>query len=295
MWQLRASSYSVLIRLAAFAAAAAILALPGGSAFATTTGCSGSVVLAVVNPIAGAVVPSGNLIMNGDAYDLASSSGPGVDSVQFFLGPRETGGALLANATLGQANATPAPAAASGFAANVGLTRIGTFSIYGYAHGVSGHEAVVAIPVSIQSSTTTTQPTPPPPCQPGQAAAPAAPTPGAPSSAQGPAKAATLQLRLDNPAAGATLPLGNMLLEGTARDLAASSGSGVDRVQAFLGDQNTGGEFLGGATPNDAGNFVINISLGSGDQGAQTLYVYAHSSVTNQQRLVTRAVVVVST
>jgi hypothetical protein len=270
-----------------------MIAVSIATAFAATTGCNGSVTLAVANPFAGAVVPSGNLVINGNAYDLASKSGAGVDSVQFFLGPRDAGGQFLADATLGQPNVLPAPAAGAGFAANVSLTRIGTFSIFGYAHGVSGNTASVAIPINIQSSSNVILPPLPPPCGAGAAAPPAG---GAPAPAPVvPGSAATLQLVLFNPAPVSTLPLGDMVLHGEARDIAASSGSGVDRVQAFLGDQNTGGDFLGQATPDSNGAYAITISLDSSDQGARTIYVYAHSSVTSQQKNITRSVIVVST
>jgi NTE family protein len=69
---------------------------------------------------------------------------------------------------------------------------------------------------------------------------------------------------------------------------AANSGSGVDRVSVFLGNRNAGGLWLGDALLNSGGAnaWQATVSLPTNNTGAPSLFVYAHSSVTGQQSIV---------
>ncbi len=63
----------------------------------------------------------------------------------------------------------------------------------------------------------------------------------------------TAQISLLNPKAGDALPNGaSMVLEGVAFDPGASQGTGIDSVNVFLDDRESGGQFLGTATLGQA-------------------------------------------
>ena len=86
-------------------------------------------------------------------------------------------------------------------------------------------------------------------------------------------------------------------MQGKAFDPAASpdQGGGVDRVQVFLEDRDRGGRQLGNATlgrPNPAAapgsqfaaaGWEVQVSL---PVGTHTLFVYAHSTVTDKESFV---------
>src|SRR5262249_35083282 len=78
----------------------------------------GGIVIDVANPPAGAVLsPGTGILINGSAYDVTSTTGPGVDSVTAFLGSRDSGGLFLGTASLGQPTGI-----SSGPQANAGFT-----------------------------------------------------------------------------------------------------------------------------------------------------------------------------
>ena len=101
-----------------------------------------------------------------------------------------------------------------------------------------------------------------------------------------------VQLELDNPHAGDTVPVGHYTVSGRAVD---ASGASISRVQLFLGDRNLGGTPIGEADvapgPNSPAN-VIQSSLGGNgrftvladtsssntDVGSHTLFAYAQST-----------------
>jgi Bacterial Ig domain len=86
-----------------------------------------------------------------------------------------------------------------------------------------------------------------------------------------------LQLTVADPAPGAQLQAGVYNIQGTARDLSATEGAGVKRVQVFLGDRDQGGQFLvNSQVANSNAGWSGNIDL-SGLAGTHTLFVYAQS------------------
>jgi hypothetical protein len=113
----------------------------------------------------------------------------------------------------------------------------------------------------------------------------------APTDAQADA-GSCVQLELDNPHPGDTVPVGDYNVSGRAVDI---SGAPINRVQLFLGDRNLGGTPIGEADvtpgPNSPAN-VLGSSLGSNgrfsvladtsssntDVGPHTLFAYAQSS-----------------
>jgi hypothetical protein len=105
-----------------------------------------SLVLSVGNPQPGDLLPRGKVVMQGQAFDRAASSGSGVDRVSVFVDDRDTGGQHVGDATLGQPGAT-------GFTVTADLSRItGGHTLYVYARSaVSGRETVVSFPVAVGS------------------------------------------------------------------------------------------------------------------------------------------------
>src|SRR5262249_18381275 len=89
-------------------------------------------------------------------------------------------------------------------------------------------------------------------------------------------------LSLANPQPGDRLPAGNLHIQGTAYDTSAVSGSGVDRVQVFLGPREHGGTSLADATLGRPGendwDAVVNLT-----SGVDKLFVYARSSGTGRE------------
>jgi hypothetical protein len=89
-------------------------------------------------------------------------------------------------------------------------------------------------------------------------------------------------LSVANPQPGDRLPAGNLHIQGTAYDTSASSGSGVDRVQVFLGPREYGGTHLADASLGRPGendwDVVVNLT-----SGVEKLFVYARSSATGRE------------
>ena len=116
---------------------------------------------------------------------------------------------------------------------------------------------------------------------------PAFAQPTTPSSA---ANCSDVRFELSNPAPGAMLEPGGLVLEGVAIDERAteSEGAGIDRVDFFLGNRDEGGTNIGTAEPSavtgpfGAGSFRTTVQLPS-TPGSHDLFAYAHSSVTNQE------------
>jgi hypothetical protein len=118
---------------------------------------AGGAIFQLSNPNTDDVLPLGGYVVSGVAYDPASSSGPGVDRIQFFLDPRENGGWFVGSAT-------PQPAAAPGLAPTFSATLIipnstpkGRHIFTAYAHSsVIGVEAIISVPVFVGSPPTPT-------------------------------------------------------------------------------------------------------------------------------------------
>jgi hypothetical protein len=97
----------------------------------------------------------------------------------------------------------------------------------------------------------------------------------------------SLVLSVGNPQPGDLLPRGKYVMQGEAFDRAATAGSGVDRVSVFVDDRDSGGEHVGDATlgqPTPTG-FSVTADL-SRITGSHTLFVYARSSVTGREAIV---------
>jgi len=117
----------------------------------------GGAIFQLSNPSTDDVLPLGGYVVSGIAYDPASSSGPGVDRIEFFLDPRENGGWFIGSAT-------PQPAAAPGLAPAFSATLIipnstprGRHIFTAYAHSsVIGAEAILSVPIFVGAPPTPT-------------------------------------------------------------------------------------------------------------------------------------------
>jgi hypothetical protein len=216
--------------------------------------------------------------------------------------------------------------AMTGFAITTTVPNIanGGHDFVGYAYSPNGQETSVSVPIfvgapPVPTPQTSTSPAPIPlvsttthtACAPAASTiattgatmvAPAA-QPTASAASVGAMGVATSQgplLVLSNPGAGDLLNAGTVVIEGIAYDPAATSGAGVDTVDLFLGDRNAGGLFLGSAVPGASINplvtepgsrlaqtgFAIRAEVPSTVSGSNTLFGYAHSSVTNKESIV---------
>ena len=101
--------------------------------------------LSVANPQPGDQLPRGRVVMQGQAFDRAASSGSGVDRVSIFLDDRDAGGQHVGDATLGQPGVT-------GFTVSADLSRAsGGHTLFVYAHSaVTGRETSVSFPITIR-------------------------------------------------------------------------------------------------------------------------------------------------
>lgn len=89
-------------------------------------------------------------------------------------------------------------------------------------------------------------------------------------------------LDLANPSAGDLLSPGDYIVSGVARDPAAASGDGIDRVELFLGDRDLGGTEVGAAVPQQ-GTFEVTAKLPTNVTGGTNFFAYAHSAITGQE------------
>lgn len=299
---------------------------------ATTTDCS-TLHFDLANPAAGDRLLPGGYVVEGFAFDSAATAeqGTGVDRVDFFLNNRDEGGVNLGTAELGLPNTTAmagSPFGMAGYRLEVTLPdQSGGQTLFAYAHStITGQEQVLSVPIQVGGTTDADAPTTFPAATTGRPmCAPAAastqpmvatsttamqPTPQpeatvAPAMTVAPvvtvvpeatvAPVATLHLMLDNPQPGDSLLPGAYSISGTALDTRATSGSGIDRVDIFLGDRDLGGLILGqtGVQPvmttsenaMPLGSFHIDVNLPEHNAGG-TLFAYAHSSVTGEEMIV---------
>jgi hypothetical protein len=94
---------------------------------------------------------------------------------------------------------------------------------------------------------------------------------------------------VSNPNPGASLNAGgNVVITGTAYDQAATSGSGISSVTAYLGSRDAGGIYLGtatlgqstgGAGPAASGGFTLRSSTLPVGSGSRSIFVYAQSAI----------------
>lgn len=96
-------------------------------------------------------------------------------------------------------------------------------------------------------------------------------------------------LSVANPGPGNTLPAGGVVISGSAYDPAATQGSGIARVDLFLGERDQGGTILGtaipGANSSDPRAFSVEVQVPSLNRG-EDFVAYAISSVSGQQTTV---------
>jgi D-serine dehydratase len=103
----------------------------------------------------------------------------------------------------------------------------------------------------------------------------------------------SLVLSIGNPQPGDLIPRSKYVMQGLAFDRAAQSGSGIDRVSAFVDDRDAGGQFVGDAVLGQptATGFTLTADL-TRSAGKHTLFVYARSSVTGSESVVSFPVVI---
>jgi hypothetical protein len=233
-------------------------------------------VLSLGNPGPGDNIFQGDMIISGQAYDPAATSGSGITRVDLFLGRRDEGGIFLGSAVPGTADNPRAFSTKVTIPSN--FNSGAEFAAYAIS-AVSGTETTVTFPITVgtparnPNSLVTPTPTVNPvpnvtnncPKAPAGATQPAASAPAAsaPAAAASPAApsapaASTAAnscpvLSLGNPNPGDKLTPGNMFISGVA-----TAPGGVTRVDLFLGERDQGGTFLGSGIPG----------TGSGDNPA---------------------------
>jgi len=251
------------------------------------------------NPAPGSKVENG-LIVSGLAWDkgASSSQGSGVDTVSFFLGSRDLGGESLGTAPVGAGG----PFGPTSFSASLSFPKQkGGNMLVAYAHSVvTGREAVISVPIvlgedpsdldsPISTVATTACPGTTPTnltvttttASPGTPANPVVPantsTPPPPAVTTTTATTSTIVLDVGNPTPGTSILRGALAVSGTAMDKATRSGSGIDGVDIFLDNRDTGGLALGIAVPDSTGAWQTTVTLPNNQTGLHTLYFYAHS------------------
>jgi hypothetical protein len=272
-------------------------------------------VLSLGNPNPGDDLIPGGYFISGSAFDPSATSGSGVSRVDLFLGERESGGTFLGSGIPGTGNAGDPRS----FTVKVTIpdeNRGLNFAAYAVSAS-SGLETAVTFPVLVgvpPAKNPAATPTPVPmvenvtsscsgasgavssapaaPAAAGTPAAPAAATAATSTRAVSTAGASCPVLSLGNPNPGDNLITGDMFISGTAFDPAATSGSGITRVDLFLGERDTGGLFIGSATTGtsaggDPHGFTIKVSIPSGINRGLDFAAYAVSALTGQETTVT--------
>jgi hypothetical protein len=104
----------------------------------------------------------------------------------------------------------------------------------------------------------------------------------------------SIQFNLANPSPGDENVPRSLMMSGTAFDKTATSGNGISQIQAFLGNRNEGGLFIGQASFSTMSpdNWTLSTSMPEGVSGGQNLFVYALSSVSGEQAVIEVPIVV---
>ena len=224
-------------------------------------------VLQIANPAPGALVPSGDIMISGAAYDPTATEGAGVTRVDLFLGDRDQGGLFLGSAVPGQdvmdGLTAGSPSALQSFQVKVLIptTLNGGMDLRAYAiSGLTGKETVVSTPIYLAIA-----PTPMATAAPAPVASVQHLVAGAPAEA----------FSLANPSAGDVVGTGDYIVSGTA-------GQAVEQIQFFLGERDTGGIILGSATPVD-GKFTATVTFPTLTSGGHDFVAYAYSPTTGME------------
>lgn len=283
---------------------AATLSIGTLPAFAQTTpvssGCS-DIHFELANPGPASELLPGGLVVQGIAMDSRAQQGLGIDRVDFFLDSREAGGLSIGTAVPGL---VPGPFGPTSFQTTISVPNsMGGHDLFAYAHSsVNGAESVISLPVSVgedpskalqtqgdtattscmagstMGTTTPTSPTTPvttPPTQPSTMTT----TPAIMSVAP---MTSTTVLNVGNPSPNDTIKTGAYSIQGDAFDKAATSGTGIDRIDIFLDNRDNGGLFLSTATLGTSSFWQAVVNLPNNQTGLHELWFYAHSSVTGQ-------------
>jgi hypothetical protein len=106
----------------------------------------------------------------------------------------------------------------------------------------------------------------------------------------------SIQFHLSNPSPGDQQVPRSLMISGTALDQTApaNSGNGISEIQAFIGNRDAGGMFVGSATFSTMSpdSWSMLASIPNGISGGQDLFMYATSSVTGQQAVLDVPIVV---
>lgn len=249
-------------------ALAALLVSLSGAALAQQSPASPWPVLQIANPSPGAVVPNGDYVISGSAFDPMATEGAGVSRVDLFLGDRDQGGLFLGSAVPGQDSmeglTSGSTAATQSFQLTVALppTINGSKEFHAYAYSaLSGNVTSVSMPIYVGVS-----PTP-------MATPAAAPLANVEHLAAVPISGTMFSL--GNPTAGDLLPYGDYVISGTAA-------TPIDRVQVFVDDRDAGGTLLETTVPSD-GTFTMTVKIPTTLTGGHELVAYAYASSTGQE------------
>jgi hypothetical protein len=247
---------------------------------------SGAPVLQLANPNPGDVLPTGDLIISGVAFDPNASTGSGISRVDLFLGQRDSGGLFVGSVAPSQG--------AFQIKASLPNTANGGRDFVAYAYSsVNAQQTSVSVPVFIGAA-----PTPTPTGSSATAPAPRGETTQS-TCAVSPAETSVAAFRplpvpplwaapilqLANPSTGDVLSTGDVIIQGMAFDPAATQGAGIDRVELFLDSREDGGLLLGSGVPSGR-LFSITAKLSNSLNGGHNLVAYARSSVTGEETIV---------
>jgi hypothetical protein len=229
-------------------------------------------VIELANPGAGAVLPAGDYVITGTAFDPQATTGSGISHVDLFLGSRESGGTFLGSAVPGEdriSGVTPgARLGETGFQFTVTFpdAMTGPNDLVAYAYSsVTGQVMAEKLPVYIGIA-----PTPTPMPEKPVAPLPVVETPMAAPSSQG-----AEMFSLANPSTGDVVLKGDYVVSGAA-------GPKIDRVELFLGDREAGGTHLATVMPID-GIFSAKVSIPDRFLGSMNFCAYAYSSMTGNE------------
>jgi plastocyanin len=106
-----------------------------------------------------------------------------------------------------------------------------------------------------------------------------------------------IQLSVANPNPGNQEIPRSLIMSGTALDGTATSGTGISRIQAFVGNRDAGGTIIGTAafTPGPGalpGAWSLTATIPTNISGGQQMFVYGLSSVSGQEAMVSIPIVI---